>query len=105
MFELIRRTVLAGLGAAALTKEKAEGFVDELVQRGEVTAEERPKFVKELLARAEESEKELEGKVNKAVESAIERLGIPTKADLDALSGKIDQLTKKVDSMEKATAK
>ena len=105
MFELIRKTVLAGLGAATLTKEKAEGFVDELVQRGEVTAEERPKFVKELVARAEESEKELEEKVNESVGKAIEKLGIPTKADLDALSGKMDMLIKKVDSMEKATAK
>ena len=105
MFELIQKTVLAGLGAAVMTKGKVEGLVDELVQRGEITAEERPKLVRDLLARAEENEKELEGKVNKAVESAIERLGIPTKADVNALSGKIDQLTKKVDKMEKTTAK
>jgi poly(hydroxyalkanoate) granule-associated protein len=101
MFELIRRTVLAGLGAATLTKEKADKLVDELIKRGEATAEERPNLVRDLLARTEESKKELEGKVNEAVESAIERLGIPSKADLDALSGKIDQLTGKVDKMEK----
>lgn len=75
MFELIRRTVLAGLGAATLTKEKADKLVDELIKRGEATAEERPKLVRDLLARAEESEKELEGKVNEAVGKAIESWG------------------------------
>ena len=101
MFELIRKTILAGLGAATLTKEKADKLVDELIKRGEITAEERPKLVRDLLARAEESKRELEGKVNEAVESAIESLGIPSKADIDALSGKIEQLTVKVDKMEK----
>lgn len=105
MFELIRKTILAGLGAATLTKEQVDKLVDELIKRGEVTAEERPKLVKDLLARAEKSEKELEGKVNESLEKVIEKLGIPTKADLDALSGKIDQLTKKVDKAEKTTAK
>jgi polyhydroxyalkanoate synthesis regulator phasin len=105
MFELIRKTILAGLGAATLTKEKVDKLVDELIKRGEVTAEERPKLVRDLLARAEESEKDLEGKVNESLEKVIEKLGIPTKADLDALSGKIDQLTKKVDTAKKTTAK
>ena len=105
MFELIQKTILAGIGAVTMTKEKVEELVDELIKRGEVTSEERPKIVQDLLARVEESERVLEEKLNKAVEKAIGRLGIPTKADLNALGKKIGRLTGKVDKMEKEMAK
>ncbi|MCK5118509.1 MAG: phasin family protein [Candidatus Latescibacteria bacterium] len=105
MFELIQKTILAGIGAATMTKEKVEGLADALVKRGEVTSEQRPKIVQDLLARVEESERVLEEKVQKSVENTIERLGIPTKAGLDALNEKMDRLTKKVDEMGKTTAK
>ncbi|MCD6333965.1 MAG: phasin family protein [Candidatus Latescibacteria bacterium] len=101
MFELIQKTILAGIGAATMTKEKVEGLVDELVKRGEVTSDQRPKIVQDLLTRVEENERLLEEKVQKSVEKAIGRLGIPTKAGLDALNEKIDRLTKKVDKMGK----
>ena len=101
MFELIQKTILAGIGAATMTKEKVEGLVDELVKRGEVTSDQRPKIVQDLLTRVEENERMLEEKVQKSVEKAIGRLGIPTKAGLDALNEKIDRLTKKVDKMGK----
>ena len=105
MFELIRRTVLAGLGAATLTKEKVEELVDELIKRGEVASEKRPKVVQELLAKVEESGKELQERVDKAAKEAVERLGIPTKADLDALHRKMDDLVRKVEKMGKSHAK
>ena len=105
MFELIQKTILAGIGAATMTKEKVEGLVDELVKRGEVTSEERPRIVQDLLTRVEENERVFEEKVSKTVEKAICRLGIPTKAGLDVLNEKMDRLTRKVDQMGKTTAK
>ncbi|RKY69799.1 MAG: hypothetical protein DRP97_04865, partial [Candidatus Latescibacterota bacterium] len=85
MFELIQKTILAGIGAATMTKEKVEGLVDELVKRGDIPSEDRPKIVQDLLTRVEENERLLEEKVQKSVEKAIGGLGIPTKAGLDAL--------------------
>ena len=105
MFELIRKTVLAGIGAATLTKEKAEELVDELIQRGEVASEERPKVVRELVTKAEKASKEWHERVEKAVKETVERLGIPTKADLDALNRKIDELAAEVEKMGKAAEK
>lgn len=100
MFELIHKAILAGIGTATITKEKVEGLVDELVKRGEVASEERPRIVLDLLARAEDGERVLEEKVQKSVEKAVGRLGIPTKASLDVLNEKIDQLTRRMDKME-----
>jgi poly(hydroxyalkanoate) granule-associated protein len=100
VFELIQKVILAGIGTASMTKEKVEGLVDELVKRGEVASEERPKIVQDLLARVEDSERMLEVKVRKSVEEAIGRLGIPTDASLNALSEKVDELAQRMDRME-----
>jgi len=104
MFEVIRKTVLAGIGAVVLTKEKAEGLVDELIRRGEVASEERPKVVQELLTKAAEMRKEWHEKVEQTVKETVERLGIPTKAELDALTRKIDELSVKVEKLAKTEA-
>jgi poly(hydroxyalkanoate) granule-associated protein len=102
MSDLIRKALFAGIGAVALTKEKAEELVDELIKRGEVASEERPKIVQDLLGKAEETKKEWSGKVEKVVKETVEKLGIPAKAELDALSQKIDALTAEVEKMGKS---
>ena len=99
MFGLIEKAMLVGMGTVALTREKVEGLVDELVKRGEVASEERPKIVQDLLAKAQDSERVLEARVQRSVEDTIGRLGIPTKASVDALSEKIDQLARRMDEM------
>ena len=96
MLGAIRRAVLAGIGAGVLAREK----VEELVKKGE--AAERPSLVKDLLARAEEESKRLEERADEAIGRAIEKLQVPTKADLEALSAKLDQLAKRLDRLEKA---
>ncbi len=46
--ESIRRLILAGIGAAAVTKEKAEAVLQELVKRGELTVEQGKVLNEEL---------------------------------------------------------
>ena len=101
MSNLIQKALFAGLGAVALTKEKAEELADELIKRGEAASEERPKIVEDLLGKAEETKKEWSGKVEKIVRETVEKLGIPAKTELDALSRKIDALTAEVKKMGK----
>lgn len=95
MFDLFKKTVLMGLGAVTITKEKAEQIVDELVKKGELAKDERSKAIKDLLKKAEEQEKLLIDKVSAEVNKAIVKLGVPTKKDLERLEKKIDELKKK----------
>ena len=103
MSNLIQKALFAGIGAVVLTKEKAEELADELIKRGEAASEERPKIVRDLLGKAEETKKEWSGKVENIVRETVEKLGIPTKTELDALSQKIDALTAKVERMGKSS--
>jgi polyhydroxyalkanoate synthesis regulator phasin len=40
MIDIIKKTLLAGVGAAVVTKEKIEAALDEFVQKGKVTSTE-----------------------------------------------------------------
>ena len=95
MFDLFKKTVLMGLGAMTITKEKAEDLVDELIKKGELAKDKRSKAVQDLLEKAEEQQKAIFDKVNDEVNKSIEKLGIPTKQDFERLEKKIDELKKK----------
>ena len=46
--EGIRKLILAGIGAAAMTREKSEGILQELVKKGELTVEQGKVLNEEL---------------------------------------------------------
>ncbi|MCD6283844.1 phasin family protein [bacterium] len=95
MSDLIKKTILVGLGALVLTREKAEKLAKDLVKRGELAKTEEAKFVKDLMKRAEKSRVEAEKRVEKIVEKTLMKLNIPTRKELDALKAKIDKLSRK----------
>ena len=104
---ILKNTVLAGIGFASLTKKKAEELIDALVKTGELEKSEKKKAVMELLAKAEASTKDARekvGKFGKEVESVVKKMAMAKKTDVDALSKKIDKLTRAVAKLEKKLA-
>ena len=89
----LRKIVLTGFGLVDFTVEKAEETVKELVKRGEIVEGESKKYVDGLVEKAKEAEEKLKIKV----ENIIDEKQYATKADLDILNKKIDELLKKID--------
>lgn len=92
MVDLLKKVMLAGLGAFAITKEKAEEIVDELIKKGELTEDKRLKTVQDLLDKAREQEDALNAKVAATVKNVLEKLDLPTRKDIARLEKKLDQL-------------
>jgi len=95
MFETLDKLMLAGLGALAMTKEKADKIFDEYVSRGKEEKASRPAFVKDLLDSAEKSRAEFKKLVNDEVKDVAKKLNLATHDDIQRLEKKIDQLLKK----------
>ncbi len=91
----IERMLSAGLGAFALTKEKAENIVDDLVKKGKVAKKDQPEFVKKLLEKGKDTRAEIEKIVENTTRDVLNKVNIPTKSDIDALMKKIEKLEKK----------
>jgi polyhydroxyalkanoate synthesis regulator phasin len=55
--DIFRKAIFLGLGAIAMTQDKAEAFVDELIKKGEVASSERYKTIDKLLKEADRQQK------------------------------------------------
>ena len=104
--ELLHRVLLASIGAVALAQEEIEDFVNRLIERGEIAEKDGKKMVNDVMdnrkKQAKKSAQKAEDEVNKQVEQILERLNVPSKADIDTLTEKIASLSKKVDELKKS---
>ena len=105
MYEVSRRILLAAIGAVALAQEEVEDIINRLVDRGEIAEKDGRQLVKEMLEKRRERRKYLETKLNRRFHDTMERLDVPTKKDIDDLSVKIAELTKKVEELNKSKDK
>jgi polyhydroxyalkanoate synthesis regulator phasin len=94
--DIIKKAMLAGLGA----QEKAKEFVDELVKAGELSKSEGATLVKEWASKAEESTKGIDLKIKDAIGGAFEKLNIPTRDDLEKLEKKIQGISARLSKIE-----
>ena len=92
MFETLDKMMLAGLGALSMTRERAEKVFDEYVSKGQTARESRSGFVKEVMDGAERTRSELEKLVSSQVQQTVDSLQLASKADVQRLEEKLDQL-------------
>ena len=96
MSDILRKMGLFSIGVFSLTKEKVEELSRELIQKGDLTQEEGKKFVHDVLAEKEKQVKDIESQVNTKVQEFINKSGVVTKKDIQALEKKIEELEKKL---------
>lgn len=99
--EMARKVMLATIGAVALAQEEAEAFIKKLIDRGEIAEQDGRKMMDDLKDKRKKKTKEAEDELDSRVSKILERTGVPTKSDIDALSDKITALTKKIDDLKK----
>jgi polyhydroxyalkanoate synthesis regulator phasin len=92
----IKKAMYLGLGAVSLTKEKAEGIIDELVTRGEVKEKDRAKMIRTLFEEGESQKKEFEAKIALSVEKAMTGMGLPTQKDLNNILKRLEGIEKAI---------
>ena len=98
MTDIIEKGFFLGLGALALTREKAEQVVNELIEKGKLSREDSMKVIDELMSRAEDEKKAVEERVDKALDNAVERLGLATTKDIDQLKKQLKKIEKLLDN-------
>jgi len=95
MQEFIKKMMMFGVGLAAMTREKTEELVRELVKKGEMSEKEGKQLVNDLMEKSKKMTRELETKTEEMVTSTLKRLNIPTRKELDELRERVDRLEKR----------
>lgn len=103
MVDMVRKVLLASIGAVALTQEEVEKVVNKLIERGEIAEKDGRKLVKDLMERrrkkATEVQAETEDEFQKRMEDVLARMNIASKSDIDSINRKLTTLSKKLDDL------
>jgi len=100
MPDLIRKTLLAGVGLALKTWDEVEDLAKELVDKGKMTDKDGNKFVKDLQKRYEETQKMLEARVEKTVQDFLKKANVVTSDELKAVKKEVRELKKMISSVK-----
>lgn len=102
MVEMLRKVMLATIGAAVLAQEEIETLINRLIERGEIAEKDGKKLMHEMMDKRKSRTEKVEDEINKNITDVLVRMNIPTRTDIDSLSQKINGLSKKIDDLKKA---
>jgi polyhydroxyalkanoate synthesis regulator phasin len=104
--EGIEQAVLLSIGAAALTRERAEAAVAELVRKGQVGGDEGKLVVDRLMARVRGdggsgTAAGLVGRLEGGVQGVLREFGVVTRAELEDVQLRLMELEHRIALLEK----
>ncbi len=99
MLDIIKKSIYFGLGSFAATKEKAEQIVDELIEKGQLSKDQRAKAVKEILDEAEKKEQEIQKLIRSNIDKILnEEIQVATKKDISRIEEHLLEIEKKLEN-------
>lgn len=96
---VLKKIMLMGVGAATLTRDKAEEMVEELVKRGEVAAGDRAKAIEEIQQKAQAAAGDLKKMVDDSVEAVAKK--VKWIEDLGKVQTEVSRINARLDQIEK----
>lgn len=94
MIELLKKGILTGIGLASLTREKIEEWGNEITKQGYVSENEGRELVAQLVEITERDRKNMESKIETAINRVLDKIDIVRKGDLNHLEQRIAILEK-----------
>ncbi len=95
MDDLLKKSLVLGLGAILVTEEKVKEVVKEMVSKGDVKVEEGETLAQELFERLSKGKDEIEKKITEVVSKVLVKLEVPVRDDFKKLEKRITALEKK----------
>ena len=100
MFETLERLILLQIGAAAVTRERAQEAVDRLIAQGRMEREEGRTVVNEILNRARERSEGARALFDASVQQGLRGAGVPNREAYEDLLFRVEQLEHRVRLLE-----
>ncbi|WP_269526887.1 phasin family protein [Coraliomargarita parva] len=88
----MKKTMLAGVGMAVVTKDKVLSSFDELVEKGRLTKEEAAKMSDKIIEEGREETEKAKVEASKLFNDMLHRANLVTKDQYDALATRVTEL-------------
>jgi polyhydroxyalkanoate synthesis regulator phasin len=92
LWELAEEALLAGVGAVAITKERADELVGELTQKGKLTQEDARELVDEAMGRWRGDALRMGERAGATLSGVFRELGLVTRREHEELELRLAQL-------------
>jgi len=102
--EGVEQAVLLSIGAASITREKAEAAVAELVRKGQVGGDEGKVIVERLMARVRgegTTASGLMGRLEDGVQGVLREFGVVTRGELEDVQLRLMELEHRISLLER----
>jgi polyhydroxyalkanoate synthesis regulator phasin len=100
MLDFLKKGALIGVGLVAMTTEKIEEAVSEIVKRGELSEKEGKELLTDLVEKSKRIKKEWGEKVEKITADTLQKLKIPQRKEIDELKARLERLEKQLEKKE-----
>jgi polyhydroxyalkanoate synthesis regulator phasin len=100
--ELIERIFLLGVGAAALSKDRVQDVVEELVRRGHLTSDEGRDMVDKFVTRGRDEARSALKKADSSLRDACRDMGLVGKREWEDLDFRLRQIEHRLQLLEAA---
>lgn len=89
MMDLLKKTLLAGVGAAVVTREKVQASLDEFVRQGKVNAADARIMADKIAEQGRKEFDDLAADLNQRLSSVLDRKDSETRVRLAALEERV----------------
>jgi polyhydroxyalkanoate synthesis repressor PhaR len=99
--DFMKKNVMHRFEGSVLEPSKVEESVDEMVKAGELPQEEAKQLKEEIHTRTQSFKQRLDEMIERRVQDMLAKLNIPTKAEVDRLNQRLDEILKKLEADKK----
>ncbi|MGA2404004.1 MAG: hypothetical protein ABSG91_20235 [Syntrophobacteraceae bacterium] len=100
MLELLKKGMLAGIGAAVLTREKIREATRTLVEEGKISSDEGEKLAEDLVKSGEREWGDLNSKFQSSLKKISENLEVVRKKEFADLKARVELLEQRLSRLE-----
>lgn len=96
MNDLIEKTLMAGIGALALSQKKAEELVGELQRQFNLSEEKGQELLDKIKETVSGQQQRLEEVAREELQKSVTRFGLVNREEFDQLAARIEELEKRL---------
>ncbi|MBW2365965.1 MAG: phasin family protein [Deltaproteobacteria bacterium] len=96
MLELVKRTMLTGIGLALVAKDELVDLAKDIEKKMEMSETDGKKFLDEVKQKYDETQEKLEGHVEKTVKEILKKMDVVTGDEIKGLKKEIRDLKKAI---------
>jgi polyhydroxyalkanoate synthesis regulator phasin len=99
MLDTIKKSLLATLGAAVVTKEKVEAATRGWVEEGKISRAEAERLAQELVESGQHQWHDLQTRITEMVRKGLDTLDIGSKKEFRDLKARVEELERRLSQL------